>query len=90
MNTTEPEFILAANSIAMALYRKSKEALMSSDCYDFMVFRHSGRNFILDGLEEWEESVSIDEATYDVLHCNLCTKLRTLYNTPKPDASFYI
>ncbi len=81
MNTTEAEFILSANSIAMALYRESKEALMTSDCHDFIVFRCSSRDAILEDLEEWEESISIDESTYSALHGNLCTKLRAFFNT---------
>lgn len=93
MNTIETEFIFAANSMAMALYRESKEALMASDCYDFMVFKYSRREAILEDLEEWEEwegSISIDESTYNALHGNLYTKLRAFFNNPKPDSSFLL
>ncbi|WP_162880155.1 hypothetical protein [Mariniflexile rhizosphaerae] len=90
MNTTETEFILAANSIAMALYKESKEALMASDCYDFMVFKYSSREAILEDLEEWEESISIDEDTYRALHGNLCIKLKAFFDTPNPDPSLWL
>ena len=88
MNTTEIEFILSVNSVAMALYRESKEALMASDCHDFMVFRYSNREVVLEDLEGWEESISIDEFTYSALHGNLCTKLRAFFNTRAHDSSF--
>jgi hypothetical protein len=81
MRTTESEFILSANCIAMALYRESKETLMASSCHDFMVFKCSSRDAILEDLEEWEESISIDESTYKALHGNLCIKLRAFFNT---------
>jgi NAD(P)H-flavin reductase len=82
MNTTEPEYILCANSFGMALYRESKEALMASDCYDFMVFRYPDRNIILEDLKEWKESISIDESTYRELHQNLCKKVRAFFSAP--------
>lgn len=90
MNTTEPEYILSTNSIAMALYMESKQALMASDCYDFMVFRCYGLETILEDLMEWEESISIDEATYRALLGNLCTKLRDLFYAPKPNSSLLL
>ncbi len=90
MNTTEPEYILSTNSIAMALYMESKQALMASDCYDFMVFRCYGLETILEDLMEWEESISIDEVTYLELHGNLCAKLRAHFNISKLNSSLLL
>ncbi|HEX9601471.1 MAG TPA: hypothetical protein VF985_08275 [Mariniflexile sp.] len=90
MNTSEPEYILSANRIAMALYRESKEALMTSGCHDFIVLRCSNQDAILENLEEWEESIPIDEATYLELHSNLCIKLRAFFKTPNPDPVLWL
>lgn len=51
---------------------------MESKSYDFMVYRFSEWEDVLDDLEEWEDFVSINEATYSALHRNLCIKLRDL------------
>ena len=80
MGSILPTYILAANSTAMELYKISKEALMESNSHDFMVFRFSGWEDVLDDLEEWEDFVPIDESTYDALHGNLCIKIRELIN----------
>ena len=71
-------YILSANQEAMELYRQSKETLINSNSYDFMVFRFSEWDGILEDLEEWEDYVAIDEATYHALHSNLCVKFRGL------------
>ena len=62
----------------MELYKISKETLMESNSYDFMVFRFSNWDEILEDLKEWEDYVSIDESTYDLLHNNLCIKFKEL------------
>lgn len=76
MNNITYTYILAANSTAMEQYKISKEALMESNSCDFMVFRFSEWEEVLEGLEEWEYYVSIHESTYNILHRNLCIKLR--------------
>jgi hypothetical protein len=76
MNNIPYTYILAANSAAMELYKISKEALMESDNYDFMVFKFPEWGDVLEDLEEWEDYVSINESTYNILHGNLCIKLR--------------
>ncbi len=78
MSNIQLTYILAANRAAMELYRISKESLMESNSYDFMVFRFSEWEEVLEDLEEWEDYVSIHEATYNILHRNLCIKLREL------------
>ena len=71
-------YVLSANKTAMNLYNQSKESLMTSDNYDFMVFRFYKNDDILEDIEEWEESVLIDEPTYHLLYSNLCIKFREL------------
>ena len=78
IHNTEYEYILTANKASMELYKKSKDILMESYSYDFMVFRFSNFDEILEDLKEWEDYVSIDEATYDLLHSNLCIKFKEL------------
>lgn len=56
----------------MALYTISKEALMESNSYDFMVFRFIEWGEVSEDLEEWEGYVSINESAYNILHRNLC------------------
>ncbi len=58
--------------------KQSKETLMKSDSYDFMVFKFSVWDEVLEELEEWEDYVAIDESTYNLLHRNLCIKFREL------------
>ena len=60
--------MLSANKVAIDLYNQSKEVLMTSDNYGFMVFRFS----------EWEDYITIDKATYHELYSNLCVKFRAL------------
>jgi len=69
-------YILAANSAAMELYKVSKETLMESNSCDFMVFKFPEWEEGLEDLKEWEYYVSIHESTYNILHRNLCLKLR--------------
>lgn len=78
MEKNTSTYVLSANKTAMDLYNQSKEALMTSDSYDFMVFRFSTWDAILEDLDEWEDYVAIDEATYHELHSNLCVKFREL------------
>ncbi|WP_166962113.1 hypothetical protein [Yeosuana marina] len=78
MSNIQSTYILAANSAAMELFKISKEALMESNNYDFMVFKFSAWEDVLVDLEEWEDHVSINESTYNILHGNLCVKLREL------------
>ena len=84
------KYILAANSAAMELYKVSKETLMESNSCDFMVFKFSEWEEGLENLEEWEESIPIDEATYLELHSNLCIKLRAFFKTPNPDPVLWL
>ncbi|WP_308991122.1 hypothetical protein QLS71_002420 [Mariniflexile litorale] len=76
MGNIQTSYILAANSKAMELIKISTEALTESNCYDFMVFRFSDWEEILKDLEAWEDFVPINESTYNILHTNLCIKLR--------------
>tara|TARA_R110001592_G_scaffold277942_3_gene545206 strand:- start:636 stop:878 length:243 start_codon:yes stop_codon:yes gene_type:complete len=78
MGNIQSTYILAANRATMELFKISKEALMKSNSYDFMVFRFCEWKDILEDLEEWEDYVSINEPTYNALHRNLCVKLREL------------
>ncbi|WP_338359871.1 hypothetical protein [Yeosuana marina] len=78
MSNIQSTYILAANRAAMELFKISTETLMESNSYDFMVFRFCEWKEILKDLEEWEDYVSINESTYNVLHRNLCVKLREL------------
>ena len=78
MRHIQLSYILAANKATMELFKISREALMESKSYDFMVYRFSEWEDVLDDLEEWEDFVSINEATYSALHRNLCIKLRDL------------
>ncbi|WP_298535884.1 hypothetical protein [uncultured Algibacter sp.] len=78
MNTKLRTYILCANQKAMALYKLSKETLMTSTSYDFMVFGFSKWEDVIEDMEEWEDFVAIDETTYHELHANLCVKLRAL------------
>lgn len=71
-------YVLSANKTAMDLYNQSKEVLMTSDNYDFMVFRFYKNDDILEDLEEWEDYIVIDETTYHELYRNLCVKFRAL------------
>ena len=72
------EYVMAANKEAMTLYRISKETLMESNSYDFMVYRFSSWDEVLNELEEWEDYIDIDEGTYHELYTNLCVKFRGL------------
>ncbi len=78
MDHCETIYILATNQITLALYKESKEVLMTSNSYDFMVFKFANWDEVLEDLEEWEDYISIDESTYNALHSNLCKKLRAL------------
>lgn len=78
-NQEKFEYILAANGVATELYRISKETLMESDNHDFMVYRFSNWDEVLEELEEWEDYLSITETVYHQLYGNLCIKLRKLY-----------
>lgn len=62
----------------MELFKISKEALMESNSYDYMVFRFTEWEEVSKNLEEWEDYVSINGSTYNILHRNLCIKLREL------------
>lgn len=67
-------YFLSVNKEAMDLYLESRDALIDSDCYDFMVYKFS--DFSKKGFsEDWEHQIPIDEETYSVLHLNLCSKL---------------
>lgn len=71
-------YVLSANKSAMALFKASKETLIKSTSYDFMVYRFSKWDEVLEELEDWEDYVDIDEATYHALYSNLCIKFRVL------------
>jgi hypothetical protein len=90
MNNIPYTYILAANSAAMELYKISKETLMESNSCDFIVFKFSEWEEGLEDLEEWEESITIDESTYWALYSNLCIKLRAFFNTPNPDPALWL
>ncbi|AXP82759.1 hypothetical protein CJ739_3698 [Mariniflexile rhizosphaerae] len=90
MNNISYTYILAANSTAMELYKISKETLMESNSCDFIVFKFSEWEEGLEDLEEWEESIPIDEATYLELHSNLCMKLRAFFKTTNPDPVLWL
>lgn len=72
------EYVLAANKMAMALFKISKETLMESNSYDFMVYRFSSWEDVLEELEDWEDYMDIDEGTYHELYTNLCVKFSGL------------
>lgn len=76
MSYIELTFILAANKLAMELYKESKETLMKSDSYDFKVFKFSKWDEVQEELQEWEDYITIDESTYNLLYSNLCKKFR--------------
>ncbi len=78
MDTIELTYILCANRVAMELFNQSKETLMNSESYDFMVFSFTEWDAILEDLAEWEDYVAIDKATYHELYTNLCIKFRGL------------
>lgn len=78
MEHAELIYILSANKAAMALFKASKETLMESTSYDFMVYRFSQWDEVLEELVEWEDYIDIDEATYHALYSNLCIKFRGL------------
>ncbi len=78
MGHPELTYILSANKTAMALFKTSKETLMHSTSYDFMVYRFSQWDEVLEELEDWEDYIDIDEATYHALYSNLCLKFRGL------------
>ncbi|TXG39568.1 hypothetical protein [Seonamhaeicola maritimus] len=78
MEHTELTYILAANKVAMELFKESKETLMNSNCYDFMVYRFSNWNAIMEELEEWEDYIDINESAYHELYSNICLKFRGL------------
>ncbi len=76
-------YILSANKEAMALYNKSKDALIESDCYDFMVYKYSShKNTVMLETEEWDETVQINASIFIDLHLNLCTKFRKFILEP--------
>ncbi|MFI1770590.1 hypothetical protein [Thalassobellus citreus] len=66
------ETILSANKSAMAFFKTSKETLMHSTSYDFIVFRFYQWDDILEELDAWETYITIDEETYHTLYSNLC------------------
>lgn len=72
------EYVLAANKEAMALYKIAKETLMESPSFDFMVYEFDSWDSVIKELGEWEDYVSIDEATYKLLYRNLCIKFKVL------------
>lgn len=78
MDLKEFTYILSANNLAMALFKQSKETLINSDNYDFMVFRFTDRKDVQEELDEWENHITIDEPTYHDLYGNLCVKFRAL------------
>ncbi|WP_142784054.1 hypothetical protein [Changchengzhania lutea] len=78
MDHSEITYILSANKAAMDLYKESKETLIKSASYDFMVFKCSDWDDILEDMQEWEDYMTIDESTYHTLYSNLCIKFRAL------------
>lgn len=78
MNKINDTYMLCANAHAMALFKQSKETLMTSASYDFIVFRFTHWEEVQKELEEWEDYVAIDEPTYHDLYTNLCVKFREL------------
>lgn len=79
---TEPlpknKFVLCVNKLSLSLYKKSREALIQSNCYDFFVFINPEKK----DYEEWETYLEIDEETYFMLYNNLCDKYRKNIVTP--------
>ncbi len=73
---SEAIYLLATNKATTALYEKSLDSLMKSATIDFMVYKCSTWEEILEDLDEWEDYNAIDEKTYTKLHSNLCKKLR--------------
>lgn len=63
---------------------------MESKSCDFIVFKFSEWEEGLENLEEWEESIPIDESTYWALYSNLCIKLRAFFKTPNPDPVLWL
>ena len=70
------EYVLLANREAMDLFKCSEEALLESDNFDFMVYRFADRNKVLKDLAQWDDYALINESSYNLLHSNLCKKLR--------------
>ena len=70
------EYVLLANREAMELFKNSEETLLESNNFDFMVYRFTNRSEMLKNLTEWDDFIPISESSYNLLHSNLCKKLR--------------
>lgn len=79
------DFFLCANKEALA-YRPDANALMDSDCSDFMVYKIplNGNKELLHE-EKWDDIISIPEATYEALHLNLSKKKKKFVLDPSLD-----
>lgn len=78
------KFILYGNETAITLYKKSKEALINSNCYDFMIYQcDEDIDMDLHNAKQWDKNITINKSTYDLLYKNLCWKLRKFTITPE-------
>jgi len=89
MDKPEDKFVFCANDEALELFSISIDELLTSDCFDYMVYKNLGQNrqFISDA-QEWNVCIEINEPTYNSLHIDLCQKLgkiaRSINQVKKP------
>ena len=65
-----------ANNTAMGMYKRSLQTLLDSDNFDFIVYKITDWNEVVEDLEEWQDYKMIDKEVYALLHANLCKKLK--------------
>ncbi|MEO0571972.1 MAG: hypothetical protein AAF039_09730 [Bacteroidota bacterium] len=68
-----------------AIFNKSIDNLIESDCIEYMVYRYpKEQNRLYEPGDNWSVVMEINEASYNKLHPDICGKLREFYrNSPR-------
>ena len=78
-------YALGVNTGAKFLFQDSVDTLMKSSCFDFMVYKVvNGNTENLSDYDCWLETIEIDKCTFQLLHLNLCQKLRRIIRREAP------
>lgn len=86
----EITYILYSTGEAMSLFKKSTEALIESNCFDFDLCRCSASIHKVEVFTDnfpVEEHTVIDKNTYHRLHSNLCQKVKKFIINPMIESS---
>ncbi|MEO1485695.1 MAG: hypothetical protein AAFU57_08110 [Bacteroidota bacterium] len=78
-------FYIQEQTTPDAIFNKSMENLIESDCMEYMVYRYPDeQNRLYEPGDKWTVVMEINEASYNKLHPDICGKLREFYrNSPR-------